>query len=128
MNLASTVSLVSVQSYDLSAVEQALRDCLAPLGGMQAFVSPGQRVLLKPNVLGGFAPEKAVTTHPAVLRAAVILVKECGAIPFVGDSPGIGELVPALKATGLYSVMQELDAELADFSNECIFDTPEKHN
>ena len=125
MNPASTVSLVSVQSYDMSVVEQALRDCLAPLGGMQAFVSPGQRVLLKPNVLGGFAPEKAVTTHPAVLRAAVILVKECGGIPLVGDSPGIGELVPALKAAGLYSVIQEQSAELADFTNESVFDTPD---
>ena len=38
---------------------------------MKAFVRPGQTVLLKPNLLGGFPPEAAVTTHPAVVRAGL---------------------------------------------------------
>jgi uncharacterized protein (DUF362 family)/Pyruvate/2-oxoacid:ferredoxin oxidoreductase delta subunit len=33
-------------------------------------------------------PEKATTTHPAVARAVAELVKEAGAVPIIGDSPG----------------------------------------
>ncbi len=57
-----TVSLARCQSYDRETVEAAVAVCLRPLGGMSAFVSPGQRVLLKPNFLSPKPPEAAVTT------------------------------------------------------------------
>ncbi|MBC7315937.1 MAG: thylakoid-associated protein, partial [Chloroflexi bacterium] len=44
------VSIVRCTTYDLDAVEAAIRRALEPLGGMGAFVQPGQRVLLKPNL------------------------------------------------------------------------------
>ena len=50
--------------------------------------SPGERVLLKPNLLYGKAPEFAVTTHPEVLRGVIELVRKAGAYRLVGDSPG----------------------------------------
>ncbi len=50
--MRSLVSLKQVESYDPQAVLEAMRSCLALLGGMGAFVRPGQRVLLKPNLLG----------------------------------------------------------------------------
>ncbi len=102
-----------------------MRECLEPLGGMRAFVSPGRKVLLKPNVLGAFGPDKAVTTHPTVLAAALTLVRECGGIPCVGDSPGIGEMAQAFKPCGLSQVIEAHGATFADFSNECSIETPE---
>ena len=60
------------------AVQAALRDVLAPLGGMAAFVKPGERIALKPNLLMPTAPEKAVVTHPAVVAAVAVAVKEAG--------------------------------------------------
>ena len=60
---------------------------LAPLGGMRAFVRPGLSVLIKPNLLGDSAPDRAVTTHPEVVRAAIRQVKAAGGEPMVGDSP-----------------------------------------
>ena len=59
-----TVSLQKVESYDRTSVKEGLIRLLEPLGGMPAFVRPGERVLLKPNMLSAKAPEKAVTTHP----------------------------------------------------------------
>ncbi len=38
---------------------------------MAAFVSPGQRVLLKVNLLSRALPERAVTTHPEFVRAVI---------------------------------------------------------
>ena len=49
----------------------------------------GKRVLVKPNILGGHAPEKAVTTHPALVAAVVEYLKKNGATPMVGDNSGV---------------------------------------
>jgi len=61
---------------------------LEPLGGIGAFVGPGQRVLLKPNLLMPARPERAITTHPAIVEGLIGLVREAGGEPFVADSPG----------------------------------------
>ena len=66
---------------------------LAPLGGMAAFVKPGERIGLKPNLLLGSDPDQAIITHPAVLAAVALAVKEAGATPIVVESPGSG-IVP----------------------------------
>jgi len=76
--------------YQFADVQAAVRQVLAPLGGMAAFVRPGERIALKPNLLLGAAPEQAITTHPAVVAAVAIEVREAGAYPLVVESPGSG--------------------------------------
>jgi len=82
------VSLVRCSTYDLPELEAALRGLLEPLGGIGVFVEPGQRVLLKPNLLMPTHPERAITTHPAIVEAMIKLVREAGGEPFIADSPG----------------------------------------
>ena len=72
--------------YDYPSVEAAVRNSLQPFGGISAFVKPGQKALLKVNLVAPSSPPLAVTTHPEVLRAVIRLVKEAGGIPFVGDA------------------------------------------
>lgn len=102
-----------------------MRACLEPLGGMQAFVKPGQCVLLKPNLISAFAVERAATTHPAVLWAAIILAQEAGGRVLVGDSPGMGTLTRVAQACGLNPVLQETGATLVDFSEPHEFERPD---
>ena len=111
-----TVSLQKVESYDRTSVKEGLIRLLEPLGGMPAFVRPGERVLLKPNMLYGKAPEFAVTTHPEILRAVIELVQNAGAIPMVGDSPGFGDFRKVAGKTGMLRVIDETGAELAEFA------------
>ncbi|MHB0856547.1 MAG: DUF362 domain-containing protein [Anaerolineae bacterium] len=82
------VALVACPDYDLERVEAAVRRAVDLLGGMGAFVQPGQRVLLKPNLLRALPPERAATTHPAVVAAVAKLVIEAGGRPVIADSPG----------------------------------------
>lgn len=51
----------------------------------------GKSVLIKPNILGGFPPEKGVTTNPLLVKAVLreILRRGAGEL-VVGDNPGIG--------------------------------------
>jgi uncharacterized protein (DUF362 family)/ferredoxin len=121
----SRVAVATVRDYDPAAVLEGMRRALEPLGGMIAFVKPGQRVLLKPNLLGAFSPDEAVTTHPSVVRAAIILVQEAGGTVFLGDSPGTGELTAALRRTRIGAVAEELGAAIADFRESAEIERPE---
>ena len=61
-----TVALVPCVSYDMDRVLPAVREGLALLGGVAAFVRPEEKILLKPNLLSRALPQRAITTHPAV--------------------------------------------------------------
>ncbi len=87
--MSATVSIERCPDYDEATVASALEKALLPLGGMGAFVSSGQRVFVKVNLLLKAEPGRAVTTHPALVRAVVRAAKAAGASEVViGDSPG----------------------------------------
>ena len=109
------VAAVNVPGYARAAVENGLAEAFGLLGGIQRFVAPGDKVLVKPNMLEGLPPEKAVTTHPEVLRAVLLAVKAGGAEPFVGDSPGTTGTLKAAEKCGLAAVCRELDVPLVPF-------------
>jgi uncharacterized protein (DUF362 family)/ferredoxin len=83
----SLVSVFPCNNYEIENVRAALKDCLAPLGGIGAFVKPGMKVLIKPNLLTAALPEKAVITHPAIIRAVAEAVASAGGVIWIGDSP-----------------------------------------
>ena len=109
------VSLQALADYHPAAVTAALAELLAPLGGIAAFVRPGQKVLLKPNMLAGKAPEKAVTTHPEILRGVIRAVRAAGGLVSVGDSPGVGSPEQVARRCGLLQVIEEEGARFAPF-------------
>jgi len=81
------VALIPCTGYDRDAVEAAVGRALELLGGMSRFVQPGQRVLIKPNLLLPSPPERAIVTHPAVLRAVVRQVQAAGGQALIADNP-----------------------------------------
>ena len=82
-----TVVLISCAGYDRDQVDAAVGRALELLGGMARFVRPGQRVLIKPNLVLPSPPERAIVTHPSVLRAVVEQVQAAGGLPFIADNP-----------------------------------------
>lgn len=125
--MMSKVALVKCDSYESSLVYKNVEKAIELLGGIEKFVKKGDKVLIKPNLLSPKSPDKAVTTHPEVVRAVIKLVKKVGAIPFVGDSPG-GNVVGSFqtkrslatiekywKETGMKKICEEEDAELVSF-------------
>ena len=111
-----TVSIARVGDYREESIRAGMERLLFPLGGISAFVRPGERVLLKPNLLAGKLPEKAVTTHPSVVREVIRLVREAGAVPLLGDSPGVGGLRRVAERAGLLAVLEETGTELVEFA------------
>jgi uncharacterized protein (DUF362 family)/NAD-dependent dihydropyrimidine dehydrogenase PreA subunit len=111
----SRVAVVRCGSYERAEVEQAVRRGLGLLGGMDRFVRPGERIVVKPNVLYGAPPSRCVATHPEVFRAVAACAQKAGATVLYGDSSAV--LPPALnlRTAGLSAVADELGLTMADF-------------
>ncbi len=110
------VSIVRSRSYHDPEVLEGLQQALHLIGGMDSFVKKGDRVLLKPNLLFGKDPEKAVTTHPSVVKGVIQIVREAGGVPFIGDSPGIGSTVRAAEKAGIRDVAEAMDCPIVEFN------------
>lgn len=115
--MASRVAIVRCSAYEADEVHAAVKSALELLGGPAGFVRPGERILLKPNLLVGAAPESAVTTHPSVFAAIARVLQEAGATLTYGDSPGFGSTAGAARKAGIAQMAEELGITLADFTD-----------
>ncbi len=113
--MLNKVSLKYTEGYEYGGLRKAVQVLLEPLGGISAFVKPGELVLLKPNMLSAKHPDAAVTTHPALVRAVAELVREAGATAVIGDSPGIGGFEKVAERTGIAKAALESGCRLTPF-------------
>jgi uncharacterized protein (DUF362 family)/Pyruvate/2-oxoacid:ferredoxin oxidoreductase delta subunit len=114
------VAMARCGEYDPAAVFAAVSSAIDLLGGMGSFIKPGERVLVKPNLLKGSPPGRAVTTHPEIVRAVIRLVRQAGARALVGDSPGTGDLRKVAERAGILAVIEEEGAALVDFDDAVV--------
>lgn len=103
--------MAKVSIHKSTYSEPGIEGLMAPLGSMTSFVEKGDRVLLKVNLLSAREPEKAVTTHPEVVRTVARAVKEAGGIPYIGDSPAGRFSERALRKAYKRSGLEEISNE-----------------
>ena len=109
------VAVIRCDSYDRKQVLESVKKGIELLGGISLFVKPGEKIVLKPNILVGIDAEKCVTTHPTVFGAVGQLCQAAGAKVYYGDSPSFGKNEPNLRKAGLKQVGDELGFIIADF-------------
>lgn len=114
------VSLQQCTSYEPEQLKAAVHNLLEELGGLKKFVKPGFKVLLKPNMLTSRGPEKASTTHPAVVEEIARLCIEAGATVIIGDSPPavFGRTEEFWEKTGLAQAASRSGATLISFEKD----------
>lgn len=103
-----TVALVTTGD-DLAAAFARSMD----LAGLADIISPGHKVLLKPNLHGGHG-----YTSPEVMRAAILWAFDAGAGEvWIGDGTfwGKTDVAEYFEETGLTAVCDETGAKLLDF-------------
>lgn len=100
------VSVVKCERYADS--RDAIDKAVSLIGGMDKFVKPGDKVVIKPNLVSRKKPGEAVTTHPDFLHAVIEAVEEAGGEVTIAESPGGPYNVAALKA--VYSACGVNDA------------------
>ncbi|MDO8945423.1 MAG: DUF362 domain-containing protein, partial [Desulfobacterales bacterium] len=103
------VALIHCPNYEPNRVAQAIERQVGLLGGIEAFVKRGDSVLIKPNFI---APKShhhsAAQTHPAVILEVARLLKDCGARPFVADSPAWADTAACIRALELTEPLRKL--------------------
>lgn len=112
------VALVRCEEYGRATIFSSVSRAIELLGGIDRFVKPGMRVLVKPNILQASGPEKVICTHPDVIYSVCRILKEHGCIVILAESPGAGsvygpaQLKKAYEKTGYAQVADELGIEL----------------
>ncbi len=118
LSATSTVSLVHAADYDCTTLPQALKQVLSPWGGIEHFVKPGDRVLLKPNLLTGARPTKECVTRPEIVYWVAKMVQDAGGQPFLGDGPAFGSAKGVAFANGYQAMVEELNLPIVEFHGQ----------
>jgi len=108
------VVIKKCKQYDLAEIVSNIESGLEMLGGLDSFVKPNEKVLLKVNCLFPSEPKKAVITHPVFLQAVIRILKKKTSNIIIGDSPGFGNFAASNK-TGYKQVAAEEGVKLVDF-------------
>ena len=88
MNRNEPVAVARCAAYDPGKIYGELAR-LAPAIGLTREAIAGKRVVVKPNLLLAFPPERAATTHPAVTEAVLrLLLSFEPASLLIAESPG----------------------------------------
>jgi uncharacterized protein (DUF362 family)/Pyruvate/2-oxoacid:ferredoxin oxidoreductase delta subunit len=121
------VSILKCNGYADEDVYNCAKTATELVGGVGEFVNKGERILIKPNLLSGKPATAAVTTHPSVVKAVIRLVKEAGAVPVVGDSPGMGSASRVAEKCGIMDVCRDSGTEFVDLKTPVRVENPSGH-
>ncbi len=92
--------------------EQTVQAGLEAVGGMQAFIQPGDQVLIKVNAAFASPPALGATTHPELLAAVARLCFQAGAAQvLVTDNP-INDPPTCFRVSGLEAAARQAGARL----------------
>jgi uncharacterized protein (DUF362 family) len=123
--MESIVSIRTCEDYSPGRLSAALEKAVSDLGGMAAWIKPGDRVLLKPNLLRSANPTDAVVTHPAFVEAVASMVLDSGASVFLGDSPPLGNLARVLAKSGYEPFMKKMGIQPVPFTEKLSQEFPD---
>jgi uncharacterized protein (DUF362 family)/NAD-dependent dihydropyrimidine dehydrogenase PreA subunit len=114
------VTVIRCSSY--GEVDKQMDKLLEMMGGIETFISSGEKIVLKSNLLAAAKPDKAVTTHPSIVSSVARWVKEIKADPVIADSPGSGYPYTEKTLERTYR-MTEMDKAAKDSAIPLNFDT-----
>lgn len=106
------VGILPCPTYDRQAIKQQV----ATLAEAVSFrITPGLRVLLKPNLVAGRGHNGLACTHPEFVAAAAEWCLDCGARVEIGDSPAFGRAPAVMRACGITKSLRGLPVKLIHF-------------
>lgn len=117
----SRVVVIPCDNYDDENVYVSMKKGIELLGGIGEFVKKDEKILVKPNFLSASEADKAVVTHPSVIKAMLRILQENGYGKVIfGDSPGHGSCEAAARKIGLGEGEETYGAAVANMSEEVL--------
>lgn len=111
------VAVVKAETYAPEIIAPAIEKVFSLLGGVEKFVTPGDRVLIKPNLIAPRPKESAAQTDPSVILETARVLKDMGAKPFIADSPAWKNTQACLKMLGLEESLKKLGVPIRQLNN-----------
>jgi len=102
-------------SYSYDTLKPTVIELLNDLG--KDIIKKNTRVLIKPNLLTAAQPDKAILTHPLVVKAVAEYVIDKGGSVQISDSPATGAFEKILKEGGYISAFDGLDVNFKKFTS-----------
>jgi len=109
---ACEVGLVACSRYDRQLLKERVEALCNALGFR---VSPGSRVLLKPNLVSAVRNKGLACTHPEVVAAVAEWFLDHSAKVRVGDSPAFGTARGVMQACGSRAALKGLPVTMVNF-------------
>jgi uncharacterized protein (DUF362 family) len=110
------VAVCQQKNYNPKQIEEKIQKIFGYLEVNEIFRN--KKVLIKPNCTGIFPPSLGRTTHPSVLEALVLVLKDLGAKICIGESSTAGtDTKLAFKKTGVLEVAKRQAIKLIDFKD-----------
>lgn len=112
---------IAIQKINNNDIKTAVFKALEMIDAQELMENDNKTVILKPNILMGKPPERAVNTHPEVVRSVIQWVKQFNPSKIYvcdssgGQKPGITKL--AMKESGILTVCEEEGVECVPFEN-----------
>lgn len=92
------VYLAPCPDYTPAGIDRALTQAFSALGITKAQFEHTKRLLIKPNLLMKRTPERATTTHPAVVEQVLALFESWSVHTVIADGPGGAQSEKSLAA------------------------------
>jgi uncharacterized protein (DUF362 family)/Pyruvate/2-oxoacid:ferredoxin oxidoreductase delta subunit len=112
---------ISIQKIHNDDIRAAVFSALDMIDAKRLMNKEKMTVLLKPNILMGKSPEKAITTHPEVVRAVIKWLKQFNPSKiYVCESSGgekLGITEKAMKECGIKEICEQEAVECIPFES-----------
>jgi len=108
----TSATLIKCPDYDPSRIAKAIEKQFANSAVLGKSIKPGDKVLVKPNLIAPKSKSCATQTDPAVIYETVKFLKDFGAKPFVADSPAWSDTKNCIKKLKLAEPLKKLGVEV----------------
>jgi uncharacterized protein (DUF362 family)/Pyruvate/2-oxoacid:ferredoxin oxidoreductase delta subunit len=115
--------IVRRSSYRYQSLKPQLFEMLENMGGQ--LIEKNSRVVVKPNLLAPASPQRAMLTHPMVVKGVVEYVLDRGAKVQISDSPAMGTFQKVLNESGIREAVEGLDVTFKEFKESITVDIGE---
>ena len=112
--------IIRKAEYNYSTLKPIIFEIMDSLAGEQ--IQKNIRVVIKPNLLAPASPDKALVTHPLVVKAIVEYILDRGAKPQISDSPAMGSFDRVLRESGIKEALSGLNVEYKEFKDSVSVD------
>lgn len=108
------VSIIKCNSYNYEEVKNSVEKAINLIGGIN--LANGKKILLKINLLSSSDKDRAITTHPIVVKSVAEFFLQKNAEVIIGDMSGIAmDTTKAFKVSGIEDVAKELGIKTIAF-------------